>query len=581
MKQAPGTYLRNISLFISILISLIVIYDLGFHQSPAIQKVLLWIYWTILITEALFLIVRYGFKKDRPAPKVRLFDLLLLSGILVLLASKAGWVDAPVLTYPWWIYIVLFLIFIRETLALNINLKRSNLNPAQLFIASFVLVILGGAFLLMVPKATHTGISFMDALFTSTSAVCVTGLIVVDTGTHFTVLGQSIIMILIQLGGLGIMTFTSYFSYFFKGGSSYENQLLLKDMTQSEKIADIYRTFKRIILLTLSIEGIGAFAIYQSMGTAEVAAIGEPIFFSVFHSISGFCNAGFSTLTNSLYETGFRFNYILQIVVAILFITGGLGFPIVFNFVKYLKHLLINRLVPALRFKQAIHKPWVININARIVVITTFILLTGATLLVFLFEYDHTLAEHHGIGKVITAFFTAATPRTAGFNAVGTESLRLSSLLLMLFLMWVGASPASTGGGIKTSTLAIGVLNSLSLARGRQRIEIYHREISGFSVRRAFAIMFLSLLAIGTAVFLITVFEHGQSLFPIVFECFSAYGTVGLSLGITSSLSDASKVVLILTMFIGRVSMLTILVAVLRKVRHVAYRHPTEDILIN
>lgn len=581
MVQKTLQSLKRISFSLSLLEVLTIIYDVGFDQTPFVQKIIAWIYLPGLVGGAFFIIVRYLSSRSRPHRNVWLFDTLLFSYILVLLADQMGIINFLILNQKWWTFIALFLLFIREILAFNTNLKRSYLNPAQLFIVSFLAIIILGTLLLLLPKATYSGITFPDALFTSTSAVCVTGLIVVDTGMYFTQLGQSIIMVLIQLGGLGIMTFTSYFSYFFRGGSSYENQLLLKDMTNSEKITEIFHTFKRIILLTVAIEGIGAFIIYNCINSAESAAGEHAIFFSVFHSISGFCNAGFSTLSNSLYESGFRFNYPFQLTIAGLFIIGGLGFPIVFNFVKYLKHLLTNRLIPFIRSKQGVHKPWMINLNARIVVITTLFLLVGGTALFFLFEYNNTLAEHKGVGKVITAFFSAATPRTAGFNSVDTSALQMSTLLLIMFLMWVGASPASTGGGIKTSTLAIGILNFLSIAKGRERIEIYHREVSNTSVKRAFSIILLSVIVLGISIFLVSFFEPGQNLFAIAFECFSAFGTVGLSLGITSSLSDISKLIIILTMFIGRVSMLTILIAFLRKIRHTAYRHPTEDILIN
>ncbi|MBN1200064.1 MAG: ATPase [Bacteroidales bacterium] len=509
------------------------------------------------------------------------FDFVLIAFLIILILNNTGLIELNVFNRIWWTYIAIFLISFRELLLLKLNVKRSYMNPGQLFIASFILVILIGSLLLLLPGATHTGISVVNALFTATSAVCVTGLVVVDTGTYFTLFGQSIIMILIQIGGLGIMTFTSYFGYFFRGGTSYENQLLMKDMANTDKIAEIYRTFKKIILLTLAIECAGAIAIFICIDTASLYGHTDPFFFSIFHSISGFCNAGFSTFSDSLYEGSIRYNYPLQGVIALLFITGGLGFLIVFNFIKYIKHLLINRLLPPILFKRPVHKPWVINLNARIVVITTLILLIMGTSFIYLFEAKNTLSDHQGVGKILTAFFTAATPRTAGFNVVETSALHLPSILLIIFLMWVGASPGSTGGGIKTSSLAVAILNGLSLAKGRQRIELYHREISHVSVRRAFAIMFLSLSTIGISIFLVAFFEEGKDLLRIVFECFSAFGTVGLSMGITAKLSTAGKLVIILTMFIGRIGALTLIIALLRKVRFVAYRHPTEDILIN
>ncbi|MCJ7758561.1 MAG: ATPase, partial [Gillisia sp.] len=417
---------------------------------------------------------------------------------------------------------------------------------------------------------------------TSTSAVCVTGLIVVDTGSFFTQFGQNVILVLIQLGGIGIMTFASYFSHFFRGQSSYESQLTMRDVTNSEKIGEVFSVLKKIITITFSIELVGAILIFFSLDNIHFTSIADKIFFSIFHSISGFCNAGFSTLENSLYEPGFQFNYPLHLIIALLFILGGLGFPILLNVITYFRHLIINRILPVGHNQTPLHRPWVININTRIVMVTTIVLLSLGTLFFYILEYNNTLAVHPSeFGKIVTAFFGAATPRTAGFNSVDTSALHFTTLMMIFLLMWIGASPASTGGGIKTSTFAIAILNFFSLAKGKNRIEIYRREIADLSVRRSFAIISLSFLVLGTSVMFIVAFEPEQTLLKIAFESFSAYSTTGLSMGLTSSLSNYSKLVLIATMFIGRVSMLTILIALMRRVKHLNYKYPTEEILIN
>jgi len=451
------------------------------------------------------------------------------------------------------------------------------LNPAQLFLTSFLSIILIGTGLLLLPNASNGQLSLLDALFTSTSAVCVTGLIVVDTGSFFAPFGQFVIAALIQIGGIGIMTVTSYFSYFFKGRASYEDQLLLKDLTYAGKISDVFNSLKRVLLLTFTIELAGIIIIFFTIDSDHFDNVGQQLFFSVFHGISAFCNAGFSTLENNLYEPFVRFNYPLQLTVAALFILGGLGFPITSNFLKFLSYKMKRNL---LRLETA-YTPWMLNINSRIVLATTVILLAAGTLLFYAFEYNNTLAEHQGAGKWVAAFFGAATPRTAGFNTIDTTALNLNTIMIVFLLMWIGASPGSTGGGIKTTTVAVGALNLMSLAKGKERIEIFRREISPLSVRRAFAIMLLSLIVIGVAVFLIASFDPDKGLLPIAFECFSAYSTVGLSLGITGTMSEQSKIVLIVLMFAGRVGMLTILAALMHRHRHYKYRYPTEDILIN
>lgn len=574
--------IQRISFWLSLISVILVFYDLGFQKSDTTAQRLITMYLSALFVGCISIGLRYIFSGKHPGFKVKVIDIIILTLFVFLIIIRTDLLvaDLGFFNKKGWLYLAVFLYFIREFSSLRLDFKTQYFNPAQLFITSFLGIILIGTFLLLLPNATHSGISLIDALFTSTSAVCVTGLIVVDTGSYFTQFGQTIILVLIQLGGIGIMTFATYFSYFFRGQSSYETQLMMRDMTNSEKIGEVFSAMKKILLITFTIEFIGGILIFFSLGKS-VTGFGSKLFFSTFHTISSFCNAGFSTLANSLYEPGFRFNYPLHIILALLFILGGLGFPIVLNVYTYFKHLIINRVLPLRKNERCLHRPWVINMNTRIVLLSTFVLLIGGSIGFYALEYDNTLAAHTEFGKIVTAFFGAATPRTAGFNSIDYADLRFGTLMLIFLLMWIGASPASTGGGIKTSTFAIATLNFFSLAKGKDRIELYKREIADISVRRAFAIISLSLMVIGIAISLIVSFDSDQNLLKIAFECFSAYSTVGLSMGITSALSDPSKMVLIATMFIGRVSMLTILIAMLRRVRHLNYKYPTEEILIN
>jgi Trk-type K+ transport system membrane component len=432
----------------------------------------------------------------------------------------------------------------------------------------------------MLPNATYEGISYLDALFTSTSAVCVTGLIVVDTATYFTHFGQTIIMILIQVGGLGILTFASYFSYFFKGGATYENQLVLSDVTSSKKIGEVFSVLKYILLITFSIEIFSSILIYSSVDSSLFKSDLEHIFFSVFHAVSSFCNAGFSTLSSGLYDSSFRFNYLFQLIVVITFIVGGLGFPIVANVLSFFKYKF--KAITKLSKESLTYRPWVLNINSRITLITTLSLTFLATIIFIVAEYDNVLTEHTSyLGKIVTSLFGAATPRTAGFNTIDFSALSFPTLMMIFLLMWIGASPSSTGGGIKTSTFAIATLNIFSLAKGKSRIEIFRREIADISVRRAFAIISLSLVVIGSGIMSISIVEKDKELLEIAFECFSAYSTVGLSLGITENLSSLSKFILIIIMFVGRINMLTIIVAIFKKVNYKNYKYPSEEITMN
>lgn len=576
--------LYQLVFILSLLGLFVFIFDYGFDQSLRVQKELNAAYFVVVILGVITSVLRYTLREKKIKRSVLIFDIISITLTLAVLYvhffSDEAHHHLTFLYNDNWLKFVIILTFIREFSEQNINFKRTVLNPAQLFIISFLSIIFLGAVLLTFPKATYTDISFLDALFTSTSAVCVTGLAVVDTGSYFTLFGQTIILCLIQIGGLGILTFASYFGYFFKGGSTYENQLTLSDLTGSNKLGEVFSTIKRILIITFSIELAAAALIFTSLDSTLFTSFADRLFFSVFHSISAFCNAGFSTLSHNLYDSGFKYNYYLQTVVMFAFVLGGLGFPIVVNILKYLKYFLTKRLFYFGTNKYH-YKPWVLNLNSRITLITTMTLTIVGTIIFYANEYHNTLEEHHGIGKFITALFGATTPRTAGFNTVDMSALHFSTTMLIFLLMWVGASPASTGGGIKTNTFAIVILNFLSLAKGKTRIEVYRREIADISVRRAFAVISLSLLVIGLAIMLISIFDSEKSLLDIAFECFSAYSTVGLSLGITASLSGFSKLVLIVVMFVGRVSMLSILIAVVRKVKEQNYRYPKEEISIN
>jgi trk system potassium uptake protein len=575
--------LYRIALWASILGTMAIISNVGFSQSGTSQKLFDGFYFIVLALGIASTFARYISRHKLIKQKVFIFDFLSISFTLwiyyLYLFVGVPFETDLLLENPIWVKIAVTLTFIREFSEVSVNYKRTLLNPAQLFVISFLGIILVGTFLLMLPRASNYELSFIDALFTSTSAVCVTGLIVVDTGTYFTEFGQIVIMLLIQIGGLGILTFASYFSYFFKGGATYENQLVLSDMTSSKKLGEVFSTLKYIILITISIELLAGVLIYTSLNAENFKTEYDKIFFSIFHSISAFCNAGFSTLSIGLYDTSFRYNYFLQLTLIITFVLGGLGFPIVSNITNYLAYRI--KKIIAFDKRNMGHKPWVLTLNSRITLITTFSITAIAFFAFLALEYNNTLTEHKGLGKVVTALFGATTPRTAGFNTIDMASMLFPTTIMVFLLMWIGASPASTGGGIKTSTFAIATLNILSLAKGKTRIEVFRREIAEISVRRSFAIISLSLIVIGFGIMLISIFDTDKSLMDIAFECFSAYSTVGLSLGITADLTNASKLIIIFIMFVGRVSMLTIIVAIFKKVQHKNYRYPTEEITIN
>lgn len=573
--------LYKVAFAISLLGLIAIVAEIGFSQSRSLNHILEGFYIVVLGVGVVSTVVRYRNNWRLANRKVFIFDLLSVIFTLwiyytFVFVGTSFETDAA-LDNPIWVKIAVLFTLIREFSDLRINFRRTFLNPAQLFILSFLVIIFTGSLLLTLPNATYNGISYVNALFTATSAVCVTGLAVVVTGTHFTLFGQTVIMLLIQIGGLGILTFASYFSYFFKGGTTYENQLALSDMTSSRKLGEVFSTLKYILLITFGIELLSAISIYTSVDSQKFSSVSEQIFFSAFHAISAFCNAGFSTLPNNLMEAGFVKNYNLQLVVIFTFVLGGLGFPIVVNILKYLKYSMVALFAPGKRR----YRPWVLNLNSRITLITTLAVMLVGFISFYFLEYDNTLATHEGFGKVVTALFGATTPRTAGFNTIDTGAMKLTTVIIVIILMWIGASPQSTGGGIKTSTFAIAILNILSLAKGKSKIEIYRREIANVSVRRAFGIMSLSLFVIGVGILLISTFDPEKRMVDIAFECFSAYSTAGLSLGITGDLTDASKLVISAVMFIGRISMLSLVIAVFKKIKHKNYRYPTEEITIN
>ncbi len=379
------------------------------------------------------------------------------------------------------------------------------------------------------------------------------------------------------------MTFTSFFALLFQKNFSFQNQLFLQDLVNEDKLGQTFRTIMKIVVLTLGIEALGAILIYFSIDPAIFNNLETTrLKFAVFHAISAFCNAGFSTLTDGLYDSRVRFNYNIQLILAFLIIIGGLGFPIIFNLFKYLRNrfVLVFHLIS--RNEAFRHRPRLILLNTKIVLATTGILLGAGMILFFLTEPNNVLVEHQTMyGKLVTSFFGSVTPRTGGFNTVNMAAITAPTVLIYLLFMWIGASPGSTGGGIKTTTFAVAFLNIISIGKGRERLEIFQREIPQESVKRALAVIFLSFMIIGTAIFFITVFDPGHELTQVAFEVFSAFSTTGLSLGLTGNLSDSGKVIIMLTMFTGRVGIITFILGFFGRPKVKHYQYPGENIIIS
>lgn len=521
---------------------------------------------------------RFVFKKRRE----RWLVLFEIGFIVVLLLGQVQVGFLEQLDSREYLQFAISIIFLVEISRRSLGLERLKVNPALLFLFSFILLILIGTFGLMLPVSTAGGIRFIDALFTSTSAVCVTGLTVLDTGTEFTRFGQNVILGLISLGGLGVMTFTSFFGVFFKGETSFRNQMIYKDFTGQDALRGVFSTIVKIVSLTLGIELAGAMILFSCLNPIHYSSVAEQFYFAMFHAVSAFNNAGFQLKAAGLYDETLRFNYAFQTTISFLVIFGGLGFFIVFNIVNYAKERLQMRTKQVFLGEPCRYIPWVLNFNSIIVLRTTLILLIAGAVIFFLTEYHHALKEHTSFfGKTVVSFFCSVTPRTAGFNNIDMATLSREGILFTMLFMWIGASPGSTGGGIKTTTFAVATLGIFNIARGRDHIEVGKREVAKESLMRAFIVICLSLIALGFSSLTVGYFNPELDLVKIVFECFSAFGTVGLSLGITSQLSDMSKIVIVLTMFVGRVGTYTLLVGLLKKAADARlYKFPVENVII-
>lgn len=485
------------------------------------------------------------------------------------------------LTKQEWLQLGIAMVFIFQLSQNSLFFDNLYFNPTILFVVSFLILILVGAFLLMLPRATNTApLSFVDAFFMATSAVCITGLTVVDISTELSLFGKTVIMLLIQAGGLGIMTFTGFFGYFFSGGFSFKNQLMYGEILGENKLNSVISTLLKVIFITLLFELIGGIFIYFTLDDKLFSSHGQKVFFAAFHTISSFCNAGFSTLGNSMGDVNYRFNYSFQIVLTTIFILGGLGFSTIYNFYTFGKAKIKAFVYKFLLNRQYIHRPQLFSFNSKFILVCNLIVIVLATVSFFLMEYRHSLeVDQTVLGKVTSSIFMANTSRSTGFSSLDLNFVSGPTLVLFSMLMWIGSSPGSTGGGVKVTTVAIALLNVFALAKGKENVELYKRKIASESVNKAFAIIILSFIMIAVSFILLNFSDGNQPMKELLFESISAYTTCGLSMGVTPNLSAAGKMIIICTMFVGRVGMLTLLVAFIKNTKNKSYIYPTEKIL--
>ncbi|PWJ56693.1 Trk-type K+ transport system membrane component [Dyadobacter jejuensis] len=573
----------HVLLVLSFLCSLGILFHIGYNTDVEIEHLTNRILELCFFFFAFALLIKTLTQFVSQSSKITIYAeaILCIYFIAVTIADNYYFsgADGTQLVRPEWMYVGIYGIFMIELSKKTLFFDQFYFNPTLLFVLSFLLLILLGTALLLLPKSTYDRhITFVDALFLATSAVCVTGLSVVDVASEFTRFGQSVLLILIQIGGLGIMTFTGFFGYFFSGGFSFKNQLMFTELIGEGKIGSVIKTLYKIILVTLSFEILGASLIFLTLDEVQFDSVADQIYFSVFHAISAFCNAGFSSVSGGINHIDFRFNYNFHLILIALYVLGGLGFAIVFNVYEFVKRWLWNLFHKVVYRRAFIYRAQIIAFNSKIIAYTTFILILVGFLLVFVLEYQNTLAEHPTIwGKMVSALFTATTPRTAGFNAVDMGHLSFPTIMLIFLLMWIGAAPGSTGGGVKVTTIALASMNIYSLVKGKESIEMFGRRVTGDSSSRAFAIISLSLIFLGMSIFALSLTDSDKHLISLAFESFSAYSTSGLSLGVTDKLSNAGKLVITITMFVGRVGFLTLLIAIIKKDKPKNYRFPNEQ----
>ena len=464
-----------------------------------------------------------------------------------------------------------------------VRLLGKRTNPSLILAVSFFIIILVGTGLLMLPRCTISGISWVDSLFISTSAVCVTGLTSVDLTTTFTTEGFVVILLLIQIGGLGVMTLTSFFALFFMGNTSLYNQLVVRDMVNSKSLGSLLSTLLYTLGFTLVIETMGMITIWLSIHGTMDMNLEEELAFAVFHSISAFCNAGFSTLPGNLGNPLMMNNHnLFYALISILVILGGIGFPILVN----LKEIIFYRLKRMTQFllrknKVSAKSVQLYNLNTRIVVTMTFLLLTVGTLILLAFEWNHAFAGMSIAEKCTHAFFNAACPRTAGFSGVDFSLFGIQSILIYILLMWIGGGAQSTAGGIKVNAFAVVILNLAAVIRGSQRVEVHGRELAHDSIRRSNATVVMSLIILFVSIFLLSWLEPTLPLLSLTFEAVSALSTVGSSLNLTPLLQESSKLVIVVLMFVGRVGLITMMLGIVKQKKNTKYKYPSDNIIIN
>lgn len=474
--------------------------------------------------------------------------------------------------YIIFLQVFLFIIILIQFAKASTVFSDIKLSPATLFLFSFILLIGAGTFLLWLPEMTFPDkkINFLQALFTSTSACCVTGLIVVDTAVVFTFKGKLILLFLIQFGGLSIISFATFFASFTSKGTGIKHQILMKDYFSTDSLMNAKGMLRQIISISILIEVVGTIIIYVLWDkSVPFKNDFEKFFYSLFHSVAAFNNAGFSMFSNGLSQSFVKNSFILHLAIGCLIFFGSLGFSAIRDLFSIEKMRLRMRL----RWKK-------LSISTRIALYSSIMLILFGAVCFYFLEENNALSGQKTISATITSVFQSITCRTAGINTIDISILNQSTLIMMIFLMFIGASSGSTGGGIKTSTFSLILLSAYSTIRGKEQLEMYNHSISFDLLKKAFSILIFSLSFIFFGTLALAVTDPDKSVIRLAFEEVSAFSTVGLSTGITASMSFPGKIILILSMFIGRVGPLTLAFALSKKVSTTNYKYPDAHFMV-
>ncbi len=442
-------------------------------------------------------------------------------------------------------------------------IRKKKLSEVQILAIGFIIVIFTGGTILSLPISSVSGesTSFLDSVFTATSATCVTGLIVVDTGTHWNMFGQTVIMFLIEIGGLGFMTFATFISVLMGRKITLKSRLLMQEAMNTFGIQGIVKMMIKVMQFAFGIQMAGILILATQF--VPEYGLGKGLFYSLFHSVSTFCNAGFDIFGNFTSFTIYYDNPIVLLTVSSLIAIGGIGFTVLLELYNYRK---TKRL----------------SLHCKVVLLVTGILIIGGALGFFMMEYNNpeTLKAMGLRDKIVNSIATSITPRTAGINSISTTGMTTSSKFLTVILMFIGGSPGSTAGGVKTSTLAIVIGAIICVIKGRDDVELFKKRIPKDLVYRSMAIIAIAMCLVSIVTMFLTMTEPGHGFLELLYETTSAFGTVGLSMGVTPTLSSPGKIIISVMMYLGRVGPLTVALALLSKKSDGNYKYPEGKILI-